>query len=403
MPCGPLLEAAWRDDAAGGLLRAEPHDLPVAVAVGQLLPRRRVGPPRRRAGRRRAAQRAVGAGRRRLRAAPALRRRSVPARGALGPASRVDHHPAADVRPRGRRARPARDAARRRAGRRGPSAGWSSSCTGAAAAAGGLVELCHPWESGCDDSPRWDDAVPGGRTPAAWFDARASWSPRSSGRRAARRSTTRRSRSARSASARSWRGTPSSWRRVTGDDDLAAACRGSWPRRSTRAGTPSVVTWVDDGPTAAGSGRIRTLDALLPSLLHPRAEVFGALVDPAAYGAPCGPRGVHADEPTYEPATYWRGPAWPQLTYLLWLAATSSGSDAAGSALVRSMRGGRGALRVRGVLGGRHRRAARRGAPDLVDARAGHAGRALSRRGGRRARRGAGSARAPRRRRRRSR
>ena len=35
---------------------------------------------------------------------------------------------------------------------------------------GGLVELCHPWESGCDDSPRWDDTVPGGRTPASWFD-----------------------------------------------------------------------------------------------------------------------------------------------------------------------------------------------------------------------------------------
>ena len=100
------------------------------------------------------------------------------------------------------------------------------------------------------------------------------------------------------------------------------------------------MTWVDDGPTAAGSGRIRTLDALLPSLLHPRAEVFGALTDPAAYGAPCGPRGVHAAEPTYEPSTYWRGPAWPQLTYLLWLAATSSGSDAAGSALVRSMLAG---------------------------------------------------------------
>ena len=34
----------------------------------------------------------------------------------------------------------------------------------------GLVELCHPWESGCDDSPRWDDAVPRGWTPPAWFD-----------------------------------------------------------------------------------------------------------------------------------------------------------------------------------------------------------------------------------------
>src|SRR3546814_16687600 len=35
---------------------------------------------------------------------------------------------------------------------------------------GGLVELCHPWESGCDDSPRWDDAVTGGWSKDAWFD-----------------------------------------------------------------------------------------------------------------------------------------------------------------------------------------------------------------------------------------
>ena len=35
--------------------------------------------------------------------------------------------------------------------------------------AGGLVELCHPWESGCDDSPRWDGVIPGGHSPEAWF------------------------------------------------------------------------------------------------------------------------------------------------------------------------------------------------------------------------------------------
>ncbi len=33
----------------------------------------------------------------------------------------------------------------------------------------GLVELCHPWESGCDDSPRWDSTIPGARTPGAWY------------------------------------------------------------------------------------------------------------------------------------------------------------------------------------------------------------------------------------------
>ena len=94
----------------------------------------------------------------------------LPARGALGPPRRVDHHPAADVRPRRRRARPPRPAARRRAsssGReRGPAVPPASAGAGAPA---GLVELCHPWESGCDDSPRWDDAVPGGWTSDGWY------------------------------------------------------------------------------------------------------------------------------------------------------------------------------------------------------------------------------------------
>ena len=101
------------------------------------------------------------------------------------------------------------------------------------------------------------------------------------------------------------------------------------------------MTWVDDGPTAAGSGRIRTLDALLPSLLHPRAEVLGALFDPAAYGAPCGPRGVHAGEPTYEPRDVLAraGVAAARPT-CCGSPPRAPASDAAGSALVRSMLAG---------------------------------------------------------------
>ena len=34
-----------------------------------------------------------------------------------------------------------------------------------------------------------------------------------------------------------------------------------------------------------------------------------------------GPAGVDRREPTYDPDEYWRGPCWPQLAYLLWLAA----------------------------------------------------------------------------------
>jgi len=123
---------------------------------------------------------------------------------------------------------------------------------------------------------------------------------------------------------------------VTHDGDLVTAARELVDAVDDRWDA-HLVTWIDDGPTAAGSGRIRTLDALLPALLCPRPEVFAEVLDPGAFGAVCGPRGVHRAEPTYEAEGYWRGPAWPQLTYLLWLAATSSGSEVTGSALARSM------------------------------------------------------------------
>jgi hypothetical protein len=34
--------------------------------------------------------------------------------------------------------------------------------------ASGLVLLAHPWESGADDSPRWDDLCPDGISPEGW-------------------------------------------------------------------------------------------------------------------------------------------------------------------------------------------------------------------------------------------
>ena len=204
---------------------------------------------------------------------------------------------------------------------------------------GGLVELCHPWESGCDDSPRWDDTMLAGRTPAAWYalkgDVVSSIERSSNG--APLHNPGFAVGSVGFSALVAWNALEVA--SVTGDEALVTSARELADAIDARW-DPDLLTWVDDGPTAVGSGRIRTLDALLPSLVHPRAEVFTALTDPAAYGAPCGPRGVHAAEPTYEPSTYWRGPAWPQLTYLLWLAATSSGSEVVGSALVTSMLAG---------------------------------------------------------------
>jgi hypothetical protein len=203
----------------------------------------------------------------------------------------------------------------------------------------GLVELCHPWESGCDDSPRWDDTVPGGRTPESWFALKGALVRRIE--RAAGGAPLHNPdfpvASVGFSALVAWNGRELA--EVTGDDglrrhsdELADAVDARWEAR--------LATWVDDGPTAAGSGRIRTLDALLPLLLGRRSEALGELIDPTAFGAPFGPRGVHLDEASYEPRTYWRGPAWPQLGYLLWLAAMSSDEGEVASTLARSIEAG---------------------------------------------------------------
>ena len=61
------------------------------------------------------------------------------------------------------------------------------------------------------------------------------------------------------------------------------------------------------------------------------------MVDPGAHGGRCGPTQVHRDEAAFAPRTYWRGPAWPQLTYLAWLAARRAGSSETADALAEML------------------------------------------------------------------
>ena len=76
---------------------------------------------------------------------------------------------------------------------------------------------------------------------------------------------------------------------------------------------------------------MRTADALLPLLITAddgaRPLVLDALTDPAGIGGTLGPAGTDRREQTFDPAGYWRGAAWPQLGYLLWLGARRSGAE----------------------------------------------------------------------------
>jgi len=66
-------------------------------------------------------------------------------------------------------------------------------------------------------------------------------------------------------------------------------------------------------------------------------EVVAELVDPGAFGGEFGPAQVHRDEVTYRRGSYWRGPSWPQLDYLLWVALRRVGrGDAARSVAASS-------------------------------------------------------------------
>jgi hypothetical protein len=198
---------------------------------------------------------------------------------------------------------------------------------GSAGAGPGPV-IVHPWESGCDDSPRWDGwstepwsfehwkVRKGELVEALRFDGGSpvgsdSFEVVSAGFAALVAFNARELAS------------------VTGDAELEEAADAVVAGLGARW-RADAATWVDDarvGPVTTTA--VRTLDALLPVLVvDDRAELdagFGAALDDAAFGGACGPAGVHRDEPAFDPRSYWRGPAWPQLTYLLWVAARRHG------------------------------------------------------------------------------
>ena len=191
----------------------------------------------------------------------------------------------------------------------------------------GLILLTHPWESGADNCPRWDDLCPGGFEVERWRE--------------------RKGELVRSI-VRSASGAPianpgcvvasvgfnalvafNALELLTIIDDpqlrtdaleLVAAIDAQWD--------DDLGTWVDAGATETGSGRVRTLDALLPVLVTSRsaaqASAFASMTDRAAFGAEFGPSAVHQSEESFAPSVYWRGPAWPQLSYLVWFAAVQA-------------------------------------------------------------------------------
>lgn len=189
----------------------------------------------------------------------------------------------------------------------------------------GLVTLVHPWESGADDSPRWDALLEEPWDRSLWRALKGDLL-----------STVVRSPSGAPLANPSLGVASVAFNALIAHDALALAeLEGEAAATSLRGAAVRLVaalaerwdparnTWVDAGPTAGSSGGARTLEGLLPLLVESdatrRAAVAAALVDPTVHGGGrFGPTGVARSEPTFTPGSYWRGPTWPQLDFLLW-------------------------------------------------------------------------------------
>ena len=202
----------------------------------------------------------------------------------------------------------------------------------------GLVLLCHPWESGADNDPRWDDFCDGGFDEKRWFDRKgellggiersAGGSPLSNPKFTAASagfSALVAFNALELAGATGALETPAAQR-------LADAVRDRWDA--------DLCSYTDAGDAEGGSGRIRTAYGLLGLLIETDPErataIAAEVTDPRALGGACGPAGVHRHEPTFAPRAYWRGPSWPQLDYLLWLGLRRAGRHDAATTLAQA-------------------------------------------------------------------
>jgi len=196
----------------------------------------------------------------------------------------------------------------------------------------GLVPIVHPWETGCDDSPRWDSWRPPIGDLAAWREEKVALV-----------------RSVVHNGAGSAVGGGSFAVGSIGFNALVAFALGELASllsdgvlAETAAGLVDAIearwdgeTWVD-AHSRAGAGT-PTLDALLALLVvrdrRQVAAAFDQLRDPHGFAGAYGLRYVRADQPSYEPQGYWRGSAWMPMQYLLLLAARRWGRDELGQAI----------------------------------------------------------------------
>lgn len=205
----------------------------------------------------------------------------------------------------------------------------------------GLIRSYHPWETGADDSPRFDrgrrppysrarwdsihyklvgalDVHDGEATGSSAFDvcpagfnALVAWNAREAAL-------------------------------AFGDGRLLAEAANLAETIDAVMWLEERRTWCDVRPDGTPASTVQVVDALFPALVTAdgdrAARVLGVATDPAAFGLPFGPAQVHPAEGSYEADQYWRGPAWPPVTYLLWRAAQQRGLETEAERLAAMLR-----------------------------------------------------------------
>ncbi|HZD64505.1 MAG TPA: hypothetical protein VE152_00235, partial [Acidimicrobiales bacterium] len=211
--------------------------------------------------------------------------------------------------------------------------------------AGGLLTIVHPWESGADISPRFDD----------WYGPLAL--DRLQDHDARLVATTRVDQLGVAVANPAFTVAPAAFNAIAADAaDRLGSLTGAahWAQRGAALAAAiddqlwdeAEGLWADraDRPPGAASASTPTLDGALGALSTrspARAEAaLGQCVGNGRFAAPFGPRYVPASHPAYRPDTYWRGPAWPQLNFLLVDAADRHGLDDIAAELAATTRAG---------------------------------------------------------------
>ena len=211
----------------------------------------------------------------------------------------------------------------------------------------GLIFIVHPWEAGNDHAPRWDGWGVPGPTPDTYDQqARSSWNSDLmrdviiDGNGAATGS-------------RRFVVCPAAFNAYVAFNarelGALAADRTLLRDADELAGLIDVLLWDEDTnlwadrPVVGGDGRTHRIpisDGAMPLLVtddrgHAQ-RALGTVIDPHVFGGtPFGPTNVARDQPSYDPTAYWRGAAWPNMSYLLWLAARRWGNTVIADEIAR--------------------------------------------------------------------